>query len=66
MKSMFLIWAGWAMLIVLALTSWANFFSDFKTGLLLGAAVVVFVVYPAYIRNLLRRVSALERSEPQA
>ena len=66
MKSIFPILAG-AALIILALIAYkseVDIVGDFKTGMWLGAGLVVFVLYPAYLRNHERRIAALERSRP--
>ncbi len=61
MKSGILLWAGWAFLLLIGLTRWRQVADGFETGLVLGAALVVFVVYPAFLRNHERRLASLER-----
>lgn len=62
MKSLFLIWAGAALLILATLAHNTQFLADFKTGIVVGVGLVVLVLYPAYLRNHERRLAALERS----
>ncbi|HZM00657.1 MAG TPA: hypothetical protein VFD43_10435 [Planctomycetota bacterium] len=61
MKLRFIPWAAAAVLLIFALARPGQFLADFKTGLLLGAVLVVLVVLPWFLRNHERRLSALER-----
>ena len=66
MKSFFPILAGAALLVfaLIAYKSEVDIVGDFKTGLWIGAGLVVFVLYPVYLRNHERRIAELERSRP--
>lgn len=61
MKLGILSWIGLALLLLLAATRWAEFASGVQTGVLLGAGLLVLVVYPAFLHGFERRIAALER-----
>ena len=63
MKSYFPMLVG-AALLAFALLAYKSetFVGDFKTGVWIGAGLVVFLLYPVYLRNHERRLEALERS----
>jgi len=63
MRNSFPLLVGAALLILIIITNNDEFFADFKTGVLIGAGVVVFVLYPAYLRSHERRLTLLERRE---
>jgi hypothetical protein len=65
MKSGILIWSGWLILLLFGLTRWRELADGLETGILLGAALVVFVVYPALLRGLERRIARLERDRAE-
>ena len=63
MKNSFPILVGAALLILIVITNNDAFLADFKTGVLIGAGVVVFVLYPAYLRSHERRLTLLEQHD---
>ncbi len=66
LKNGFLVWAGLALLVLLALSSGTAFLAGFETGLMLGAAAVVLVLYPLVLRGHEQRLSALEQGRGAA
>lgn len=63
MRNWFPLLVGAALLILAAIANSAEFLADFKTGVLIGAGFVAFLLYPAYLRNHERRLAALERQD---
>ena len=50
------------MLGLLALMESSTFLEDFRTGVMVGIGVVVFILYPAVLHQHEKRISALEKS----
>ena len=60
MKTSTLVLSGWVLLALFALTHWSSLLADLQLGVMIGAGVVVFVLYPVKLRELERRVAELE------
>jgi hypothetical protein len=62
MKSSFLLVCSLAVLGLLFLTHGSEVVGGPRIGILVGAGLVVFVLYPVFLRDSERRIAALERA----